>query len=531
MIYLTYQNSHTRVEVSNNRTEEDNRGLLLIEKICKLEVKVFRSYKGRSKAKRKIECFNYFENSHFPSGWIHKVCKILERNSIPFKVSYNQTQWLEELNPDKKKDENNYYFQNEAIDAAVSYKRGIIWLPTGSGKTRVASEIIHGLSLTTLFLTPTIPLMYQTYDVLVKKFGKEVVGIIGDGEYNPGIVTVASIMTIYSRIEKPEVLDFLSEIGLLILDEAHKINWATRKEVLVDLKGEPLFDIEGKEKTISKTELENAYFEIVQKCDAEYRIALTATPGEEGSLQRVLLEACTGPVIYRKPAVELYEQGYISVPEVCMFLFNVDHLPETENWREKKNLLTEDFKFKTLVAKICERFVQEEKTILVSCDEIESQIKPYSAMVPNSEVLIGKASADIHKKEYRDYLLQTLDRFRKKEIKVLFSTVMREGVDIPSMDAVMIPFGGTKFNSVIQKVGRALRKFEGKNKAYIIDFYICDNSILEKWSKNRINHFTSEGYPVTIYKEPSEVFEGVKEKHEQPEAWKKQFLDICRGRT
>jgi len=518
MIYLDYRNSYTTVSVPKKQSEEDKLGIKLILEACKIEINVFRKRGKRTRMVKEI--LDYFDKSMFPSGWIHKIMLILNRTQIPYKLNYKNTQWEIPENHDLRKNSENYYYQDEAVEAAMFYKRGIIRLPTGSGKTRVASELIGCLSIPTLFLVPTIPLMYQTHKVLTKKFGEDMVGLIGDHEFNPSVITVASNMTVYSRIEKQEILEILNNVGLLILDEAHKINWTTRKKIVT---------VKGIKKEISYSVLQNAYFEIVQKCGAEYKIALTATPGTSGSLGRCLLEACTGPVLYRKSASDLYKEGYISKPKVCMFTFNTDHLPLSSNWRESKATLVGDFKFKTLVTDICKLFISKKKTVLVSCDEVESQIKPYSELVPKSEILVGKRSAKEFSggKKYREYLSEILQRFKDREIQVLFSTIMKEGIDVPSMDVVVLPFLGTKFNAVIQRAGRVLRKFEGKEVGYIIVFYFQDDGPLEKHSKNRIQHFVDEGYPVEILTTPSEIFGGViKNELEKLKARKKQFFGL-----
>ena len=44
----------------------------------------------------------------------------------------------------------------------------------------------------------------------------------------------------------------------------------------------------------------------------------------------------------------------------------------------------------------------------------------------------------------------------------------------------------------LQRVGRALRKSEGKSKAMIVDFYDADNGMLERHSKARLKTYRKE---------------------------------------
>ena len=49
--------------------------------------------------------------------------------------------------------------------------RGVVVLPTGTGKTHLANLAIERTGRPTLVVTPTIDLMNQWYDVLTPRFG------------------------------------------------------------------------------------------------------------------------------------------------------------------------------------------------------------------------------------------------------------------------------------------------------------------------------------------------------------------------
>lgn len=52
---------------------------------------------------------------------------------------------------------------------------------------------------------------------------------------------------------------------------------------------------------------------------------------------------------------------------------------------------------------------------------------------------------------------------------VLVSTLIKEGVDLPVMNAIVLAGGGKSGIRVIQTIGRALRPKPGTNEALIID--------------------------------------------------------------
>ena len=71
--------------------------------------------------------------------------------------------------------------QREAVAAwRAAGNRGVVVLPTGSGKSYVAEMAIALAQRSTLVVAPTLDLMNQWYDILVTAFGEKV-GLLGGG--------------------------------------------------------------------------------------------------------------------------------------------------------------------------------------------------------------------------------------------------------------------------------------------------------------------------------------------------------------
>lgn len=64
----------------------------------------------------------------------------------------------------------------------------------------------------------------------------------------------------------------------------------------------------------------------------------------------------------------------------------------------------------------------------------------------------------------------TITQFSGTGLNCLVSTLLGEGVDIPSMTAIIMAGGLKTQVGVVQKVGRALRKAPGKTEAIVVDF-------------------------------------------------------------
>ena len=58
------------------------------------------------------------------------------------------------------------------------------------------------------------------------------------------------------------------------------------------------------------------------------------------------------------------------------------------------------------------------------------------------------------------------------EIDVLIaSKIFDQGVDIPQLDALILAGSGKSSGRALQRIGRVIRKNEGKVRAIVVDFY------------------------------------------------------------
>ena len=159
-------------------------------------------------------------------------------------------------------------FQVEAIDAWRARRgRGVVVLPTGSGKSHVAMLAIAEKKRSTLVVAPTLDLVRQWYDLLSTTFGGPV-GLLGGGEHDVQALTVTTYDSLHLHAEH-----LGARFGLVVFDECHHLP-------------------------------SPAYALAASACLAPFRMGLTATPertdGKDTELTRLI-----GPVVYRKDIVEL----------------------------------------------------------------------------------------------------------------------------------------------------------------------------------------------------------------------------------
>jgi len=161
-------------------------------------------------------------------------------------------------------------YQVEAVDSwRAAGRRGVVVLPTGAGKTLVAHLCIADSARHALVVAPTLQLVAQWYDGLVRAFG-EPVGILGGGVREICDLTVATYASAHLHAER-----LGDRFGLLVFDEVHhlpgpKVRLAAQSSI------------------------------------APYRLGLTATlgtPGTDGGPERIA--ELVGPVVTQRTVTEL----------------------------------------------------------------------------------------------------------------------------------------------------------------------------------------------------------------------------------
>jgi superfamily II DNA or RNA helicase len=142
----------------------------------------------------------------------------------------------------------------------LASRRGVVVLPTGSGKTHVALGAMTSTRLPALCLVPTRVLLEQWQREIAAVYPHPV-GCHGDGRHDMRPVTVATYESAYRH------MDHLgAHFGLLIVDEVHHFGCGFRDEVL--------------EMTL-----------------ANARLGLTATPPRDAT-HAIRLAELIGPTVY-----------------------------------------------------------------------------------------------------------------------------------------------------------------------------------------------------------------------------------------
>jgi superfamily II DNA or RNA helicase len=133
------------------------------------------------------------------------------------------------------------------------------------------------------------------------------------------------------------------------------------------------------------------------------------------------------------------------------------------------------------------------ESVLVLVQSIEHG-QELVAQMPNSVLAFSKMGKKARK--------EAIDRFRSGDLKILVGTQLcDEGVDIPRASVLVLAAGGRASGKVIQRTGRVLRPFPGKECGVIHDYADNGATFASAQARAREKVYLKLGYTVRTVKE------------------------------
>ena len=380
-----------------------------------------------------------------------------------------------------------YPHQTEALGAWIKNKRqGVVVLPTGAGKTYVAELAMQATPRSTLIVVPTLDLMHQWYANLKAAFPETEVGLLGGGSKDESPILIATYDSAAIYAEK-----LGNRYGLLIFDECHH------------LPGEFV-------RTIAEYSL------------APYRLGLTATP-ERSDSKHQDLDSLIGTIVYRKRPEDLAGNALAEhkIKQIRVTLSDSERL-EYDKLIKQRN----DFLGKSRISLGSldgwQRFVQAsgrssdgraamlahrqarqiafgtEAKVRVLSDLLSDHQYDRILIFTDDNAMVYRISqaflipAITHQTKVKERH-EVLQNFREGIYpRVVTSRVLNEGVDVPEANVAIVLSGTGSSREYIQRLGRILRKGEGK--LAVLYEVVAENTSEENVSKRRKGEpFKKEG--------------------------------------
>lgn len=380
-------------------------------------------------------------------------------------VAFNdQTQTFQPLNLSPAVTLDPYPHQQEALAAWVNQGwRGVVVLPTASGKTYLAQLAMQATPRPTLITVPTLDLMHQWYAQLEATFPQVQVGLLGGGSKDRTPILVA---TYDSAAIHAESLG--NQYALLICDECHHLPSDFNRV-------------------------------IAEYAIAPYRLGLTATPdradGRHADLTQLL-----GPVVYHRSAADL--SGAALAPFQIVPIKVKLSEPERHRYGQlmaQRNRFLQEANIWLSSPQGWQRFVrasaqsQGGRRAMLAHREAKTIALGTSGKLRVLEELLGQHWGDRILIFTNDnatvyHISQTflipaithqtpvkerhsiLQAFRSGDYPTLVvSHVLNEGVDVPEARIAILLSGSGSTREYIQRLGRVLRKGSGGKQAILYE--------------------------------------------------------------
>ncbi len=349
-----------------------------------------------------------------------------------------------------------YPHQAEAIAAwRAGGGRGVVVLPTGAGKTFVASLAIAEKQRSTLVVVPTLDLMAQWHDNLGATFATPI-GLVGGGSHEVSDITVTTYDSAHIHMDR-----LGNRFGLVVFDECHHLP-------------------------------SDAYATAARMCIAPFRLGLTATPERSDAREDRYLDL-VGPICYRRDITEL--SGHYLAPYETVRL----EVPLSEKEREAYAAARAEYTGFLRAQGIDMSRPDGWGQFILRSSLSDAGRRAFAAYRRQKQLALaapGKLDVlarlmKVHKKER--LLIFTEDNATVYEIaKSLFvpaithqtpvkersgllaalangelfaivtSKVLNEGVDVPSANVAIVLSGNGSVREHVQRLGRILRKQEDK---------------------------------------------------------------------
>lgn len=378
-------------------------------------------------------------------------------------------------------------YQKEGIASALAHHKGIIQVHTGGGKTEMMIGVSRYLFDTTdmhiLLCVPTTNLLYQTYDRMLKRgINEKDISLLGDGNtIDPTKrILISTVQSAYKRLDNfPEYMKWLSDVDCLMMDEAHHSKcrtWST----------------------------------LIDRVSPEYLLGFTAEPFHKDKnhiVSDLVLRGLIGPVIHRVTMDYLVAHGYLAKP--CVVAVDTAYkgnIYKVIDWSiVNKSCIVNNVLRNELIRDISILLINENKKPLLLVQQIahgQELAKLISKEGYSVYMMTGGRNISVYLDgnnidKYVDNDNQVIKDFNEGKIDALIGTsTLDEGVDIPSLSAVVLAGGGKGRLKTIQKVGRSLRPKSGDNTTIVVDFRDRFNVVTHAHFKKRKELYDEMGMPV-----------------------------------
>ena len=438
-----------------------------------------------------VKTYNYKESAQ------SNILKVIENR----KNTNSQTEM--ESSPVKLRD-----YQEEAISAWVNNDyHGFYVMATGTGKTLTAiysaKRLVDSSPAMIVICAPYKHLVKQWKDDVVKAFPKA--KIIMVSSENPTWETQITQEIIRKKYDVQNQIIIISTIASFKMERFSKvINKSNEKKLLIVDEAHRFTE---RDDTLKET--------------YEYLLGLSATPYSGSSPQRgIELMEWFGGQVFNLPIESALERGFL-VPYnyFPIYVYSTEeeenkfkyHTQRILSCFKNNKCINPDLLVKSLRNRLRIISMAEEKTIKI--DDIINRIEENDHFVVYcgdgklfdqnfgeelrhiqsiKRVLTahGYKSSQFTATESMTDRMELVDAFNKQEISALAAIrCLDEGINIPSIKSALILSSNDDYREFVQRRGRILRTYKGKDFANIYDVIVLPSHDMQGWAKIELRRF------------------------------------------
>lgn len=376
-------------------------------------------------------------------------------------------------------------YQRECVQKMVKHSRvgGLILNATGTGKTFIAGAYFSRATGYGVFVVDELTLLAQSQQNLSEVLQEEV-GIVGNQQFDPRRITVATVQTIHRHRQDTAFKKWTRKITTVFLDEIH-------------------------------TAMNRRNIQSVRAINPLTVFGLTATLEISKTDIMVRAVSLAGPPIYDYPIDKGMREGHLSVGVVCAVDWH--HQGAGGDYQsDYKDLIVHSRSRNDLIEGLVKEGVKRGKFVILILDRI-AHLKIFHQRLKRAKIrhrlVYGACSKDARRKA-----VASMD---KGQLQVIVTNrVFSKGVDIQTCDVIIDGTAGRSKNNALQRFGRGVRLSEGKRGLIHFDigdlhlysygdvitpknrFHVCTMSRRRAFSASNIGIFTIPNYTT-----PSEIYQ------------------------
>jgi superfamily II DNA or RNA helicase len=361
--------------------------------------------------------------------------------------------------------------QQTAVTAWQKAHRGVIVMPTGTGKTEVALAAMAQEAVATLVVAPIRDLMYQWQQRIEQRLGYQT-GVVGDGRHDVRPVTVTTYESACIHAER-----LGDRFGLMVFDECHHLPGPVRSDA-------------------------------ARMYAAAFRLGLTATPERHEQL-----EALIGPIVHETSIAQargstLAEYDVVRIPvhlssaerrhydalchQVRRYVLQRRQSDPRFTWQRLCRETAHDAAARrALAAWYAKRAIEDR------AEEKLRVLEDLFRLHAGEPMLVFAGSNAMARDVSLRFLIPCLLSHCRKEERqdaleglqggvypaIVANRVLDEGVDLPAVKVAVVIGGRSSGRQAIQRLGRVLRK-SGTKRAVLYEV-VCAQTGEEVRSRQR----------------------------------------------